>query len=58
LDFSPVVLVDGAVAGVWSNSSNKKLLVEIEPLKTSHTRGACRKFNAKLNAWRSTLPPI
>jgi hypothetical protein len=53
-----VVFVDGAVAGVWSNNSNKKLRVVIQPLKTLHARGACRKFNGKLNAWRSTLPPI
>jgi hypothetical protein len=50
--------LSAARSGVWSNNSNKKLLVEIAPLKTSHARGRARKFNAKLNAWRSTLLPI
>jgi hypothetical protein len=51
---SPVVLVDGAVAGVWSYKvQNKKLFVRIEPFgklsRSVHTRVA--KEAANLAAW-------
>ncbi len=50
---SPVVLIDGAVAGVWSHKlQNKKLLVEIEPFgKLSRTARAGIEREAERLAW-------
>jgi len=46
---SPVVLIDGAIAGVWSHKlENKKLLVKIEPFgKLSHLARAGIKREAE-----------
>jgi hypothetical protein len=49
---SPVVLIDGAVAGVWSHKlQNKRLLVEIEPFGSPQGQHA-QRLSAKPSAWR------
>jgi Winged helix DNA-binding domain len=48
---SPVLLIDGAIAGVWSHKvENKKLLVEIEPLSrlSPKVRSAIKREGERL----------